>query len=207
MDLAQANRPALLDRAEALAAEDAGFAEFLKAAVLATDTEDLARQAPERFEATLRKSYLHLKSHDGDESRLTATRPTQAGEPLVLDIVSPDMPFIVDSALAAVRAVGGTVRLFTHPVVREANGRAMSVLHIHSDPVADLDELVGEIEATMAEVTRAVRDWQPMLDRLRRGITELTRAQAQQKEESLRFLDWLIEHNFTFLGMRDYRMA
>src|SRR5690606_15498127 len=129
-----------------------------------------------------------------------------------LDIVSLDMPFIVDSALAALRAAGGTVRLFTHPVLRVDEGavgdtgQALSVLHIHSDPVADLDALVAELKATMTAVTRAVRDWEPMLNRLRTGIGALEKAPAGQKKEPLRFLEWLTENNFTFLGMRDYRL-
>ncbi|KRA52955.1 NAD-glutamate dehydrogenase [Devosia sp. Root635] len=214
MDVGQSNRPALLDRAGVLAREDAGFAGFFKAAVLATDSEDLGRQKPEQFEAALRHSYAQLLAYTGDNSRLTATLPQKSGDPLVLDIISPDMPFIVDSALAALRAAGGTVRMFTHPVVRmeggavsEASGQALSVLHIHSDPVADVDALTAEIEATMAEVTQAVRDWQPMLDRLQQAIGALERSPASGKDEPLRFLDWLIEHNFTFLGMREYRLG
>ncbi|KQX34282.1 NAD-glutamate dehydrogenase [Devosia sp. Root436] len=212
MDMGQSNRPALLDRAAALVMEDAGFARFFKAAILATDSEDLGRQSPQRFEAALRHSYAQLLAYGGDNSRLTATLPQKSGDPLVLDIISPDMPFIVDSALAALRAAGGTVRMFTHPVVRieggavSENGKALSVLHIHSDPVADVAALTAEIETTMAEVTRAVRDWQPMLERLRQGIATLERSPITPKDEPLRFLDWLIEHNFTFLGMRDYRL-
>ena len=57
MDRGQSMRPALLDRAEALMDEDEGFARFFRAAILATDSEDLARQAPERFEADLRRAY------------------------------------------------------------------------------------------------------------------------------------------------------
>jgi glutamate dehydrogenase len=214
MDLGQSNRPALLGRAAALTEEDASFARFFKAAIQATDGEDLERQTPQQFEATLRQSYRHLMAYSGDSSRLTATPPARSGDPLVLDIISPDMPFIVDSALAAVRAAGGTVQMFTHPVVRldagvvsESTGRALSVLHIHSDPVADIAALTAEIEATMADVTRAVRDWQNMLERLRRAIETLETSTNTQKDEPLRFLDWLIEHNFTFLGIREYQLA
>src|SRR5690606_22472442 len=206
MTTVQANRPAMLKRAVALESEDAEFAQFLRAAALATDSEDLARETPERLEATMRQSHAQLNAYDGTGSRLSATEPAQAGDPLVLDIVSPDMPFIVDSALAALRAGGGTVRLFSHPVVRQADGGALSVLHIHSDPVSDLPALLAEIEATMGDVGLAVHDWQPMLDRLRKAIAELGGQKASQINESLRFLDWLVEHNFTFLGMRDYHI-
>ncbi|MCS6760888.1 MAG: NAD-glutamate dehydrogenase [Candidatus Devosia symbiotica] len=206
MNMVRANRPALLERASALASEDKSFAQFFRSAILATDSEDLARQAPDRFEAILRQSYAHLQDYDGVGSKLNATEPTQIGDPLVLDIVSPDMPFIVDSALAALRAGGGTVRLFAHPVVCQADNRALSVLHIHSDPVSDLPALVAEIQATMSEVGLAVHDWQLMLERLRKAVTDLGRQKASQTDESLQFLDWMVEHNFTFLGMRDYRI-
>jgi glutamate dehydrogenase len=213
MNQGQSSRTAMLDRVAALTESDAGFARFFKAAVLATEADDLARQEPEQFEAALRQSYRHLLAYSGDKSQISATPPARPGEPLVLDIISPDMSFIVDSALAALRAAGGTVRLFTHPVVRVdggmvgETGQALSVLHIHSDPVAELDALVAELDATMKSVTRAVRDWEPMLTRLRAGINALEKAPASQKGEPLRFLEWLTENNFTFLGMRDYRLV
>lgn len=69
MDLGQSRRPDLLARAAALVSEDAGFARFLRAAVLATDGEDLGLVSPEQFEANLRRSYQHLLGFEGDGSR------------------------------------------------------------------------------------------------------------------------------------------
>src|SRR5690606_20695564 len=69
-----------------------------------------------------------------------------------------------------------------------------------------MDAVVDEIRGTMTEVARAVRDWQPMLERLRRAMAELEQ-HGGNRDEAMRFLEWLIEHNFTFLGMRDYRIA
>src|SRR5690606_25775251 len=152
----------------------AEFAQFLAAARAATDREDLSRLAPERFEAGMRHAYERVASYRGEASQIFLTEPSAAGEPLSIDVISPDMPFIVDSALAAVRAAGGTVRLFSHPVVHDDDGRRLSVLHIQSDPVADLEALRSEIAATMADVTLAVRDWQPMLDRLHRVTAALS---------------------------------
>ncbi|GLQ10196.1 NAD-glutamate dehydrogenase [Devosia yakushimensis] len=207
----RSNRQIMLERAALLLAAEPGFGRFFKAAILATDGEDLGTQAADAFESVLRQAYGHLLAYEGENSRIVAARPAAAGEALVLDIISPDMPFIVDSALAAVRAAGGSVRLFTHPVVHvgngevtEANGRSLSLLHIHSDPVADVDGLVTEIQNTMADVAHAVRDWQPMLERLRRAAKDLERIKGQQRDEALAFIDWLIEHNFTFLGLRQY---
>jgi len=196
-------------------AGEKGFARFLKAAALATDREDLAHIAADRFEAILRRSYEHLRERDGSASVTIITPPQAGSDPLVIDIISPDMPFIVDSALAAVRYAGGTIRLFSHPVVRLADGdvaddgRPVSVLHIHSDPVADIGVLKAEIEATMEAVAEAVRDWRPMLERLREASAELSALESgvSRRDEALAFIDWLGENNFTFLGMREYRLA
>jgi glutamate dehydrogenase len=212
-DIAVSSRNAVLARAQAISAAEPGFVRFLKAAALATDAEDLAGFAPDRFEAILRRSYGHVLAHEGEASTITMAPPQANGEPLVIDVISPDMPFIVDSALAAVRAGGGNVRLFAHPIVRVAggevadSGKKLSVLHIHSDPVADMEALRAEIQATMLDVARAVGDWQAMLERLRRAGGELRAAQsAGGHDEAVSFLDWLMDDNFTFLGLREYRL-
>ncbi|MEO8685972.1 MAG: NAD-glutamate dehydrogenase domain-containing protein, partial [Devosia sp.] len=206
-------RDALLSRAEALIHDDASFALFLKSAIAASAAEDLVPLGAEQIETILRRTHGHVTSYEGDASRIVLSPPQSAGEPLVIDVISPDMPFIVDSALAAVRAVGGTIRLFAHPVVRVEHGsvvaqggRALSVLHIHSDPVSDLDALQGELQATMLDVGHAVVDWQTMLERVRNAAGELRHSPARSRDEAVLFLDWLTENNFTFLGMRQYQL-
>ncbi len=186
---------------------------FLTEAVAAIDHDDLARQAPDAMIAALRLSHDRLLAGPLDETRIFATPPAAPGDPLVLDIICPDMPFIVDSALAALRAMGGVIRLFAHPVLHVSHGQvvdqggaAMSVLHIHSDPVAGIEALTEELQATLADVRRATGDWQSMLERLGGAMAGLKSLPAAQSGEALSFLDWLIEHNFTFLGLRDYRL-
>jgi len=204
----------LLNRADALLSTDPGFARFLRAAILATDVEDLAAQPTEGMEPVVREAYRHLVAYDGTGSEITATQPERPGDPLIINIVSPDIPFIVDSALAAVRAAGGTVRLFSHPVVQvnngevvESDGRSLSLLHVHSDAVADVDGLVRELHRTMDAAALAVRDWQAMLEKLRRAAVDLEKIKSPQRDESMAFLEWLTEHNFTFLGMRQYSVS
>lgn len=203
----------VLAKVSAAANGDQSLERFLKAAIAAIDPDDLSRQDADALIGALKRSHALLMAGPFETTRISATPSANAGEPLVLDIVSPDMPFIVDSALAALRAMGGVIRLFAHPVLRVANGAvvdqggtAVSMLHIQSDPVADTEALVAELEATLRDVAWAVGDWQPMLDRVRKAMGGFGAAPAAQREEAARFVEWLTEHNFTFLGVREYRL-
>ncbi len=110
---------ALLDEAARRAAGNAGLELLLVAALKAADPDDLARQDPERLFAALTRTYERLVTPDRAETLILATPPQSSGQALILDIISPDMPFIVDSVLAALRAMGGAIRMFAHPVVRQ----------------------------------------------------------------------------------------
>ena len=200
---------AAIDAAEA----DDSLRLFLTEAIAAIDPDDLSRQDPQTLIAALRRSYRLLFEGALEKTRIYATAPAAPGEPLVLDIMCPDMAFIVDSALAALRAMGGEVQLFAHPVVHvfqgqvsAAGGLAMSVLHIHSDPVADIEALVAELAATLQDVAWATADLQPILERVQHGMAGLQVLPRRQYDEALSFLDWLTAHNFTFLGLREYRL-
>jgi glutamate dehydrogenase len=188
--------------------EQAGspFEQFLRVATKATDREDLARLAPGAFEAALKTAFELVQNYRGHGS-LVSVEPSGTTGSLLINVVSPDMPFIVDSALAAGRAAGGSIQVFSHPVVRGADGRPLSVLHIQSDPVSDIDALKNELVATMEDVADAVGDWQPMLERVREAVGELAGRMGPQNAEALQFLQWLTENNFTFVGMREYRIG
>lgn len=204
---------AFIEAASALAKGNASLERFLIEAIKAADPDDLVRQKPEVLLAALEASHKALFAGSLSDTRILLTPPAHAGGALVIDVISPDMPFIVDSTLAALRAMGGAIRLFCHPVVRvnqgevaETGGAAISVLHIHSEPVADPEALRAEIAETLTEVARAVNDWRPMLDRLRQAMGGLDGLKPALRDEPVRFLEWLTEHNFTFLGMREYRL-
>jgi glutamate dehydrogenase len=210
MNATQANQTELLKRADALAESEPGFALFLRTAAKSSDPEDLAQAPLQQLENRLRRAFALLTEFSEDESQVVITTSTDSAEPIIIDVISPDMPFIVDSVLAAVRASGGTTRLFAHPMVRVADGqvssdgRPVSLLHIHSDPVADTDALRHEIEATMQEVAQATSDWNAMQERVSAAAQLLTQTGG---EEAAQFLDWLLQHNFTFLGTRTYDLS
>ena len=218
-------RAILLARAATLLNTEPGFGRFLRLTVEATDPGDLRLQSAEALEALFRKAYLKLGKREFSDHRIFVQAAEQAGQPDIIEVYSADMPFIVDSVLGAVRAHGGTVRLLAHPTLQfdpEAfrvldapapGSRAESFLHIQIDPLtsaAARQAMIAEIDAVLTQVGRVVAGWRPMLERVRRTVEDWRRAPprapAHLLAEAMQFLLWLAEHNFTFLGMREYRL-
>src|SRR4051812_20136807 len=225
MDAIVDSKRGFIDRAEALGETEPNFARFLTATVNAANPDDLSHFSPEIFEGMLRKTYTRLGKREGRSHVVYDFEPERPGGPEQFEIFSADMPFIVDSVLAAIRAKGGRIRFMTHPVLhldpeshRVLDAEAPvslkeSLLIVQIEPLADAAQrqaMVGEIEGVLTEVYRATKAWRTMLERVRRVVEEwkLTppRAPSGMIQESKEFLAWLAEHNFTFLGMREYRL-
>jgi glutamate dehydrogenase len=141
----------------------------------------------------------------------------------VIEIANDDMPFLVDSEIAARRL---ELRLVSHPVlgVRRDGGKLTalgapdaanvareSFITVHVEPIEDdgvRADLVAAIEGVLGEVQVAVLDWRPMLDRVNSMVAELKTnpppLPVDEIAEAIQFLQWLLADNFTFLGLRDY---
>ena len=225
MDAINDTRRGLTERAEELRDTEPNFARFLSATVAATDPEDLANYSPEVLEAMLRRTYTRLGKREDKSHRIYDLDPEHPGHPQMLEIFSVDMPFIVDSVMAAIRAKGGVIKFMAHPVLhldpeshRLLDAEAPvsvneSLLIVHIEPIEDAGQraaLIAEVDGTLNEVYRATRSWRTMLERLRRVVEDWKlnppRATTASIAESKEFLGWLAEHNFTFLGMREYKL-
>src|SRR5262249_26975595 len=121
-------------------------------------------------------------------------------------------------------------RLVVHPrfdIERDAKGRLIalsessvpgadrtkreSLIQIHVDRIDEenaKNTLVIALEHALAHVRRAVDDWKAMLGQVNDVIAELINSQPVSRiddlDESVAFLRWLMDDNFTFLGVRDY---
>ncbi len=148
----------------------------------------------------------------------------------VIEIVTDDMPFIVDSVTMELGRLGYGIDLVIHPVIRvrrDAEGQLIevlehdataedmireSILHVEVGREHDrvlLDQLRRTIERVLAEVRAAVEDWQEMRARAPALIDEFDRnpppsVDPALVEETKAFLDWLVDDHFTFLGYREY---
>jgi glutamate dehydrogenase len=146
-----------------------------------------------------------------------------------VEVVTDDMPFLIDSLALVLNESGLAIQMMVHPVLRAqrdgrgrlqhidesaaASGRPESWQHIvvrrASDP-ARLEEVRGKILAMLDDVRVAVLDWPAMRARalgIARSFASreaaVPRAEAVEAGE---FLEWLADNHFTFLGYREYRL-
>ncbi len=219
-------RAELVARAQGFQSTEPSFARFLKAVAEATEPEDLARHDLDTLEATFRRSYGRLGKRELASHNIYVIPPDAPGRPETIEVFSADMPFIVDSVLAAIRAYGGVVRALSHPILLfdpatyrvlelpTPGSRLESFLHVEIDPLPDIvvrEAMKGEIDDTLTDVGRAVAGWRPMLERVRKAVQDWHDRPPKgvppaAMAEAMHFLGWLAEHNFTFLGMREYRL-
>jgi glutamate dehydrogenase len=163
--------------------------------------------------------------------------PATAGDRLssisVIEVVNDDMPFLVDSVMGELTERGLDIRLVAHPILSverdrktgqitappdEARGRNSepreSFIHIHVERIEDVqrrNEIVQALEQVLAEVGLCVRDWRLMVERIGDGIKELKAnpppIPVDDIAEAIQFLEWMLNNNFTLLGVRDYALT
>lgn len=223
----------LKDRLLAAAAKRAGdnseLEYFQMHAIDSIAPEDLGIFTPDAWTQILSDSFDNFGKR-GQKPFFIALRDSvdDHDKPIqIIDIFTQDMPFVVDSVLAGVRAEGAKIRAFIHPVLpseiqggepqiqKEASSttRNESFLQVHIDAVAKgaaTDALIAELEEILTHVRNAVRGWRPMLEKLKNLVSGYRQnppdVPSASLAEGLHFLAWLADHNFTFLGMREYKL-
>src|SRR3954454_8848246 len=119
-----------------------------------------------------------------------------------IELVTDDMPFLVDSVSMELSRRELGIHVLVHPVVGDE-----SYMHIEVDRQADgLDELADAVRGVLAQVRAAVEDWQPMRERMQTLIGEPPPA-GVDVSEARALLAWVADHHFTFLGYREYELT
>jgi glutamate dehydrogenase len=159
------------------------------------------------------------------------TRDKDGYEPpgSVVETNTEDWPFLLDSVSAELQAHGVRVQRVLHPIVgteRDAEGRITAVLHpreastresvMHFDldrRLSDeaLENVASGVRGVLEQVRQTVRDFPALVDRARRmGHLAGNGAVAypdDEVDETVAFLEWLLQDNFIFLGYREYRIS
>jgi glutamate dehydrogenase len=236
LEQAKADR---IRRAAELAAQHADLAppgllgRFTAALYAHAPPGDLAARSPAdlsggalalwRFARHRRRGAAKVRVYNPDEATEGWSSPHT-----IVEIVNDDMPFLVDSATAAINEAGREVRLVIHPILQAARNDEGALIGL--DPpqggaheswmqiavgrmpdAAERDGLTARLDAVLAEVRRAVADWPAMRRQMHAVVSELAAAPpplpAAEIAEGSDFLRWLDDENFTYLGFRDYAFA
>ena len=140
----------------------------------------------------------------------------------VLEVISRDRPFLVDSIMGEIASHGLDILAMFHPVVQvrrdddghrvQGGGRALpeSMIQVHLDALGDAmrERLEEGVSATLCDVRDAVDDWNDMRAQMDDAIEHLSKANTpaarEELEEAVSFLSWLRDNHFAFLGARTY---
>ncbi|WP_084421249.1 NAD-glutamate dehydrogenase [Henriciella litoralis] len=144
---------------------------------------------------------VRVRDGRGADDRLTGTS--------VLETITRDKPFLVDSLLGLCADMGLEVRALFHPILETDEGSELSLIQIHVPALSAAEGRAFKegADATLADVALAVQDFAGMQARMQREINRLNdekHCPREAREEAVAFLDWLQDEHFVFLGVRDY---
>jgi glutamate dehydrogenase len=149
----------------------------------------------------------------------------------IVQVITDDMPFLVDSTSMALNRHGSYIHLTVHPVLhvrRDEQGRLLEIpppeqagpdarlesfmyFEIDRETAPDsLQDLCEELERALGDVRAACQDWGAMRGRAREISASLEAdpppLDPEIVRESRELLEWMINDHFTFLGYREYEL-
>ena len=189
-----------------------------------------------------------IKSHVAlGQSRTPGTSKVQALSPnldtqgwqshhSVVQVVTDDMPFLVDSVSAEISQQDRSIRVVIHPrfwVKRDQQGELLEILDLDVLPgesvpegaiqeswisveidreseSADLKAIETRMLSVLGDVRATVEDWAGMQAKLVEVISEIETAVGvtdRERREAIEFLNWLTENHFTFVGYSNYDLS
>ena len=149
----------------------------------------------------------------------------------VIEIVTDDMPFLVDSVSSEITRRELPINLVIHPIFKvrrsksgkmtgilergemDVDARAESYMHfeVTQQPQKVLDEIAASLADVLSDVRASVEDWRPMRERMEVAIEDLSveprGVHPEEASEVRELLRWLHDNHFTFLGFREYKVS
>lgn len=149
----------------------------------------------------------------------------------VMEVIVPDMPFVVDSVRLALNREGIMVhsvinaalffsreenkitRVDLHKSAALASGKREAVVHlvVAKQSEEKTDKLERELKAVLKELSHVVGDFDLMMNKVeeieQKVKSTCLDALKEQVNEAEAFLSWMRQDNFTFLGFREYKFV
>ena len=210
------------------------FAAFSQAYTSRIPEDEFPILSPDELTAELSDAFQFLAARGNEPAAIRLFDPKQddhgyRAPGTVVEIVTDDSPFLIDSVLGLLTRRGYSIARHFHPVVgtvRDIDGSLLDVVKSrgadhresfqHYELVETLDaDAVAELSDALARLLGAVRtvvsDFRPM-----KGAVETMVGYARDDadyfssetvDETVAFLEWLLDDNFVFLGYREYEIV
>jgi glutamate dehydrogenase len=197
--------------------------------------EDLAERTPLDLYGAALSHFNHARQRTPGHAKVRVYNPRfevdgWESTHTAVEIVTDDMPFLIDSVSMELTRRGFGMHMIIHPVMsvrRDDAGRLEEVLPAGPDPIEgalresvihaevdrqtdpeELAQLEQHLLRVIGEVRAAVEDWPAMRDRARAIAAELEAdpppLDPEDVAEGAALLEWLADGHFVFLGYRDY---
>ncbi|MDO4250987.1 MAG: NAD-glutamate dehydrogenase [Moraxella sp.] len=177
-----------------------------------------------------------LKQHNGSVPKLAVFNPEPESHHFhshhtLIQLVATNRPFLIDTLMMGLEEQGLTVHRFYNTIlevegvgedissVRHAqesiSGSPSHIVLLHCEiDLQDESALPAIHEALLDKLNSLdiiINDWQAMKDKLATVQQEIVNTPLptdhHSKEEVLDFLEWIGDHNFIFMGFREYRFG
>lgn len=190
---------------------------------------DLVKERPEHLYASAISFFAFAQRRRAGSAalRLYSPRYDEHGwqsPNTVVEIITDDMPFLVDSVTAELLRLGAEVLLFVHPIFaveRDESGTLKDVtlaseqptsatescmqVHVRAQPPESFELIKESLLKVLADVRTAVDDFEAMRTRCATLVDEYAQSEAASDPgtaEALEFLRWLNKDHFTYVGYR-----
>ncbi|MHC6527233.1 NAD-glutamate dehydrogenase [Vibrio proteolyticus] len=176
----------------------------------------------------------HINDKKPDELSVRVFNPTVSRQGwqsthTIVEIVLPDSPFLVDSIKMALSRLDLVSHLMLHgPTqierdetgdvtgINNGEGVFQSLFHVEVDRLSSKEEMASlkqELLSILEDTALVVKDWRSMVDKLETVTGNLEKhkkeipIEGDRFEETIKFLRWLGDHNFTFMGYKEYDLV
>ncbi|MBH0075876.1 NAD-glutamate dehydrogenase [Pseudoalteromonas sp. SWYJ118] len=210
---------------------------FAKALYSNMSKEDLANRNDSDLYGAALSLWNALEKNTTDDAVIRVFNPEVAKDGwqsshTIVEIITKDMPFLVDSVRMAMTRENIASHLLLHcplKIKRDTNAKisglsnlkaeqesssTKTVFFIEIDRQTDssvIESFKKELESVLVDVSVAVDDWQPIRKKLMAVTKELPKRHhnktKEEVSETTEFLDWLAKDNFTLMGYREYELS
>lgn len=212
---------------------------FLQRYYLHTAAEDMADRDPVDMFGAAYSHYRLAENRPQGTANVRVHTPTVeengwTSSHSVVEVVTDDMPFLVDSVTNELSRQNRGIHVVIHPQIvvrRDIAGQLVEVLpggaaerpldavteswiHVEIDretDKSDLKQITADLLRVLSDVREAVEDWEKMRGAALHIAEDLPAEPLddlgeEDVEEARELMRWLAADHFTFLGYREYRL-